>query len=131
MRGPLGPGESVYVFKELRWGFTLISRGGQDDGQVEGLADSSMGQRLVVIKSRIPISGVLVETFLDINHEKKLQMSVYWGSNWWEVAYSIVLVETLILVRGLLGKSRSRQQARGEDRGELHGDGVERLAWEY
>jgi len=117
--------------KVLRWGFTLISRGGQDDRQVEGLADSSMSQRLMVVKSRVPISGVLVETFLDINHEKKLQISVYWGSNWWEVAYSIVLVETLILVRGLLGKSRSRQQARGEDRGELHCDEVGRWALEY
>ena len=50
----------------------MISRGGQDDRQVESLADGSMGQRLVVIKSRIPISGVLEETFLDINHEEKL-----------------------------------------------------------
>ena len=63
---------SVYVFKVLCWGFTLISRGGQDDRQVESLSDGSMSQRLVVVKSRVPISGVLVETFLDVNHEKKL-----------------------------------------------------------
>ena len=53
------------------------------------------------------------------------------GSDWDEVAYSIVLVETLILVRSLLGKSGSREQARGEDGSELHSEEVEGLAWKY
>ena len=40
---------------------------------------------------------------------------------------SIVLVETLILVRRLLSKGRSRQQARSEDGSELHDDEVGKI----
>lgn len=51
---------------------TLIGRGGQDNRHVKGLAKSSMGHSLVVVKSRVPVSGQLVETFLDINNEEDL-----------------------------------------------------------
>jgi hypothetical protein len=55
---------------------TLISRGGQDNRHVKGLAKSSMGHSLVVVKSRIPVTGQLVETFLDINNEEDLAILV-------------------------------------------------------
>jgi hypothetical protein len=53
---------------------TLISRGSQDDRHIKSLAKSSMGHSLVVVKSRIPVSGQLVETFLDINNEEDLKI---------------------------------------------------------
>lgn len=79
-----------------------------------------MRQGLVVVKCRIPISGQLVKTFLDVYHEEKLQKLVYDGMSRSKSSYRIVLVKTLILVSGLLCKSRGRQQARGDDGSELH-----------
>lgn len=53
---------------------TLIGRGGHDNGEVEDLSESGVGQSLVAVQSRVEVSGDLVETLLDINNEEKLSM---------------------------------------------------------
>ncbi|KAI6773986.1 hypothetical protein HG531_000835 [Fusarium graminearum] len=99
---------------------TLISGSGQDDGHVESLANGSVGHRLVVVQSRVPIASQLVETLLDVDNEEKLYILAYSGGTVQEATYSIVLVKSLVLVSSLLGKGRSRQKAGGEDGSELH-----------
>lgn len=78
MRGPLGPKVSVRISKMcLSRELTLISGGSQDNRQVESLTNGSVGHRLMMVQSRIPISGQLVKAFLDIDHEENLKALAY------------------------------------------------------
>jgi hypothetical protein len=57
-----------------------LSRGGEDDGDIEGLADGSMGNHLITVQVGVEVAGDSVKANLKIDNEQSLSsVSAYFN----------------------------------------------------
>jgi hypothetical protein len=107
-----------------------LSRRCHDDGQVKDLAELCMSVNVALVERRVPVTGDLEETFLQVKNQKQLYYPVSTSCFTTQQAENGMISYRIVLVQLLKGESADathKEQSLGEEI--LHLDDLEGGRW--